>query len=280
MTGASGFELFYQAEKYFARGDIDRTFEYYQKSIKKIVRDENITAQMPLPPGVAIPDNTMPTETLGSAWRNFIGFFKDPAMKKNKVDNSPEAYKLLQSYRPNSTYEHTRFRSEKEKLYLKGMQITAGLTLGLLAWDSKDRPTAMKRYREALDLAATHPPYEYEANAREPFERFVSIDVKAARNNLALLFENDKENARLLEMFGFEGKDGRKEMLGIGQVRYEADGSITFKRNVVVASDVCATCGKRDVKLQKCGRCKKASYCNQLCQKADWRMHKPSCIAA
>ncbi len=61
-------------------------------------------------------------------------------------------------------------------------------------------------------------------------------------------------------MFGIEGGDTRKEVLGsIGYVRYEADGRVTFERNVVIASDACAACEKRDMKLQKCSRCKKVS---------------------
>jgi hypothetical protein len=38
------------------------------------------------------------------------------------------------------------------------MQITAGLTLGLLAWDNHNHVMAAKHYKEALDLMATHPP--------------------------------------------------------------------------------------------------------------------------
>lgn len=80
---SSGWNLFVQAETFYAQNDIDKTFEYYQKAIKKIVKDEKITAQMPIPSG-SLPDDTFPTETLGAAWRNFIGFFKDPAVGKTK----------------------------------------------------------------------------------------------------------------------------------------------------------------------------------------------------
>jgi hypothetical protein len=43
------------------------------------------------------------------------------------------------------------------KILLKGMQVSAGL--GLLAWDQKYCVTAVKGYKEAIDLAATHPPF-------------------------------------------------------------------------------------------------------------------------
>ncbi|KAK0199440.1 hypothetical protein DFS33DRAFT_1376450 [Desarmillaria ectypa] len=252
---SSGWNFFVQAERSQAQSDIDRTFEYYQKAITKVVKDENITIQMPTPSS-SMPNDTFPTETLGAAWRKFIGFFKGPAVG-------------WPNYRPNSNSEHLRFRTYKAQLYLKGMQITAGLTLGLLAWDAKDRPTAMKRYCEALDLAATHPPYFNLGNAREPWDRFICKDVDAARDNLAILFKNDHENAQLLKMFGIEVGDTRKEVLGIGYVQYEADGRVTFEKNVVIASDACAACEKQDMKLQNCSLY--IFYCGPKCQRAYWR---------
>jgi ubiquinone/menaquinone biosynthesis C-methylase UbiE len=42
----------------------------------------------------------------------------------------------------------------------------------------------------------------------------------------------------------------------------------------------CAFCGKiqaQGEELSKCGRCKKARYCNKGCQTAHWSVHKPSC---
>ncbi|WEW54634.1 hypothetical protein PRK78_000054 [Emydomyces testavorans] len=44
----------------------------------------------------------------------------------------------------------------------------------------------------------------------------------------------------------------------------------------------CATCGftpSLDQGLQRCGRCKRISYCSRDCQKADWRQHKVRCNA-
>ncbi|RPA82226.1 hypothetical protein BJ508DRAFT_325759 [Ascobolus immersus RN42] len=39
----------------------------------------------------------------------------------------------------------------------------------------------------------------------------------------------------------------------------------------------CKTCGKADVKLNKCGRCLRVSYCSKTCQTQDWTSHKPTC---
>uniref|UniRef100_A0A3B4AV76 [histone H3]-lysine(4) N-trimethyltransferase n=1 Tax=Periophthalmus magnuspinnatus TaxID=409849 RepID=A0A3B4AV76_9GOBI len=41
----------------------------------------------------------------------------------------------------------------------------------------------------------------------------------------------------------------------------------------------CEFCFNRKQGLARCGKCKKASYCNAKCQKADWPMHKLECSA-
>ncbi|XP_040016533.2 N-lysine methyltransferase SMYD2-B isoform X1 [Gasterosteus aculeatus] len=41
----------------------------------------------------------------------------------------------------------------------------------------------------------------------------------------------------------------------------------------------CEFCFTKKEKLARCGKCKKASYCNAKCQKGDWAMHKLECSA-
>ncbi|XP_071335329.1 N-lysine methyltransferase SMYD2-A-like [Trachinotus anak] len=41
----------------------------------------------------------------------------------------------------------------------------------------------------------------------------------------------------------------------------------------------CEFCFTRKDRLAKCGKCKKAFYCNVKCQKGDWAMHKLECSA-
>ncbi|XP_017278763.1 N-lysine methyltransferase SMYD2 [Kryptolebias marmoratus] len=41
----------------------------------------------------------------------------------------------------------------------------------------------------------------------------------------------------------------------------------------------CEFCFTRKEGLARCGKCKKASYCNKKCQKGDWAMHKLECSA-
>ncbi|XP_054474747.1 N-lysine methyltransferase SMYD2-B [Anoplopoma fimbria] len=41
----------------------------------------------------------------------------------------------------------------------------------------------------------------------------------------------------------------------------------------------CESCFTRKENLARCGKCKKAFYCNSKCQKGDWAMHKLECSA-
>ena len=41
----------------------------------------------------------------------------------------------------------------------------------------------------------------------------------------------------------------------------------------------CSNCGKQKADLKSCTRCGKASYCDQDCQKANWKAHKKTCKA-
>ncbi|KAK7045382.1 hypothetical protein VNI00_007631 [Paramarasmius palmivorus] len=264
----TGIQLLTQAEQYYAQSRIDDALEFYTKAIKKIVKDENLLGTFSL----ISPDPNLPRETLGAAWHNFVGVFKDPLLHRNQ-HNSPDAYKLLASYRPNSNHQFERFRTDRQKLYLAGMRITAGLTLGLTAWDAQDRATAVKRYREALDLAAKYPQYDDQSKATDPWERHVSREVQQIRDNITVLLTNDETNTRIMaEEFDIRGAgEHRKEILGIGMLRMEGDGSCKFVPNVQVASDKCGFCGKRDAKLMMCSACGTATYCNATCQRADWQ---------
>lgn len=84
---SSGLDLFRKAELFYYQGKVDDTFDYYQRAIKKIIKDENVTASLPTEilhsPEVAH-NRAYPRELLGVVWMNFVGFFKDPVMRKDK----------------------------------------------------------------------------------------------------------------------------------------------------------------------------------------------------
>lgn len=253
---SSGVALFQRAEQFYHQGKTNDAFNYYQRSIKKILKDENVIAKIP----AVVPDG-FPQELLGAVWRNFVGFFRDPAMNFTE-ESSPEAFKLLSSFRPSASKSHPRLeKTPRGQILLKGMQITAGLTLGLLAWDKHDRATAAKRYQEALDLAASHPPFNTLSRDTVGLEKWVYHDLQDTKDNLAHLVQNDTVNAELL---GAEGgpTPGRRDVvdLPIPQARIDKTGAVSVENTTAFATNVCAKCKKRALGMQRCSLCQN-TYC-------------------
>jgi TPR repeat protein len=40
----------------------------------------------------------------------------------------------------------------------------------------------------------------------------------------------------------------------------------------------CERCGRTDVKMRLCGKCRAARYCSEACQRAAWKLHKQTCV--
>lgn len=251
---SSGLALFQKAETFYHQGRTNDAFEYYQKSIKKILKDENVIAKIA---AIVLPD--FPQELLGGVWRNFVGFFRDPAMNFTE-ESHPEAYKLLRSFSPGAQKSHPRLeRTPRGKILLKAMQITAGLTLGLLAWDKRDRATAAKRYREALDVAETYPPFTSLPPGVIGLEMYVHNDLQDTKTNLGMLVLNDTVNAeKVSERDEGNQVPGRRDVidLPVPQMRIEKTGAVTVEHSLLIATNACAHCGKRDPKLLRCALCK------------------------
>lgn len=62
---------------------------------------------------------------------------------------------------------------------------------------------------------------------------------------------------------------------------------VCFSRKFAVDPEqlikICFNCGvaqSEDVRLMKCSRCKKATYCSRACAKEHWKVHRPNCISA
>ncbi|KAF5319880.1 hypothetical protein D9758_017857 [Tetrapyrgos nigripes] len=291
---SSGFSLFQKAEQAYIIGRRpDEAFEYYQKAIKKILKDEVVDAKAPT---AARHPSEMPEETIGCLWMNFTGFLRDPQMHYNE-DTAPEAWKLLNNFRIGNTHKwHSRFKTIHAQMVLKGLQIVATMTIGLLAWDKQDRATAAKRYAEALKLAKTHPPFDClgDSAGKEPpnkevartikhFEYYVADQVKQTKDNLAMLIGNDIWNIGFAQAVDEILNTGNVTSPGLRRegvdtllpvTRIEGDGTVKTVNNMMLASDGCANCGKRDVKLQRCSRCLKVAYCGAGCQKENWKIHK------
>ncbi|KIY52679.1 hypothetical protein FISHEDRAFT_69495 [Fistulina hepatica ATCC 64428] len=254
----SGLTSFTEAELDYAAGRIDPCFRKYLKSIKKIIKDEKLDAKLKFSAGAPVPPDH-PEELLGAVWRNFIGFFKDKPLNINE-ETQPDAYKFLKSFIPSSGHAHPRFdATPRTQLLLKGMQVTACFALGLLAWDKRDRATASKRYREGLEVAHTVPSFLDPVG--KGWEMYVANEVKEMTSNLEIVVASDEQNAA----------PGRRTMFHIPNTRVEADGNVTFQDQMMSATDVCAACGKRDVKMKHCGACKAVTYCGPVCQKNHWK---------
>ncbi|XP_072433185.1 histone-lysine N-methyltransferase Smyd1-like isoform X1 [Chiloscyllium punctatum] len=84
-----------------------------------------------------------------------------------------------------------------------------------------------------------------------------------------------------VEIFDTDGK-GRglkaKQDLLTGDVVFAepAYAAVVFDNLVY---EVCHSCFKKQAKLQRCGQCKFAHYCDRTCQKAAWTEHKNECLA-
>ncbi|KAK7016810.1 Histone-lysine N-methyltransferase smyd1 [Paramarasmius palmivorus] len=134
------------------------------KSHKEIVKDENLLGNLSY-------DLSRPKPPLEKPWEQrgitLLSLSRIPLLHRNQ-HNSPDAYKLLASYRPNSNT--SLIDSERT-----------------VKSSTCDRATAVKRYREALDLAAKYPQYDDQSKPTDPWERHViSREVQQIRDNITV----------------------------------------------------------------------------------------------
>uniref|UniRef100_A0A6Q2Y7M8 [histone H3]-lysine(4) N-trimethyltransferase n=1 Tax=Esox lucius TaxID=8010 RepID=A0A6Q2Y7M8_ESOLU len=54
---------------------------------------------------------------------------------------------------------------------------------------------------------------------------------------------------------------------------------VCFHKQLLVCFKICHSCFRRQEKLQRCGQCKFAHYCDRTCQIAGWKEHKVECGA-
>lgn len=288
MSSNTGVSLLQQGLVEFQlRGNPRSALNYYTLCINRIIQHEYPTARLSARATTILTqpsaqDEYIPEQVLGVAWASFLAILKDRSLGISTVE-FPEAGRLLELFKPEKGPETNGLRGQKKskgngkknkvefrrfemtdtgKLLLKGMQITAGITLGILAWDAQDRATAAKRYAEAFALAATHTPYDSDPSlARTGLEKYVANEVKTARENYATLRENDVVKASVV---GREGDAGRRERLEVPNLRMEGDGRVVLREEFEVATDECAGCRKREVKMKQCNKCHKV-LCRCFC---------------
>ncbi|TEB20761.1 hypothetical protein FA13DRAFT_201930 [Coprinellus micaceus] len=249
----SGLELFEKA-KFAPLTSLDKALDLYGKCIRKVMKDEDLL-QPTFPGGCRPPTfpDTVPSEVLPAAFCVFAGMFLNPQLRYTEA-TKPEAYKLLASFRPGYRADSSRFKSEREQFLLKSLQIIACTTVGILAWDTKDRSTAAKRYKEALDIGSTDPLFT-SSTPSPGIECAAQESLNQARANLAVLVANDARNAAVAgAMTGVNGGLGasRKGVLSVPNVRVEAKEGNVWKQEaeVMIATDACGHCGRREVNLK------------------------------
>ncbi|KAJ6631144.1 hypothetical protein B0H10DRAFT_1981073 [Mycena sp. CBHHK59/15] len=271
MAPKSGKSLFIEGEVHYEAGRMKEAFDLYYQAITHILAHEDVLVKFP-----GVPEQ-FPQEVIAVAWQNLLGIFRQSGSGFNQ-ESSAEAYELVYSFRPTtSARAHPQFKGPQGRHLLKAMQISAGFALGILAWEKGDRSTTAKRYQEALDLAATHPPFNSVTPNLKHLDRIIASEVAEIKDNLAMLIEKDTQTAN---MVGRGQGDLRKEVLNVPNTRIGDNGGITLQDTFVVATDACGRpgCNKRGAKFKRCSVCKKVAYCGVECQKADWKMHKATHI--
>lgn len=175
-------------------------------------------------------------------------------LNRSRTETQPEAYKYLKTFSVSAKKPHPEFdKNARTKLILLMMQVSAGHCLGLMAWDKRDRATAAKRYKETLDYVDSIPGMSTINPSAKHLEYCIQTDVQEIRDNLERILTNDSINLLLSNTDA-----ARRTTVNVPNVRMEFDGTISKEKTVIIASDACNTCGKRDVKLSKCQRCKTA----------------------
>ncbi|KAJ6571759.1 hypothetical protein B0H19DRAFT_1131036 [Mycena capillaripes] len=263
----TGKALFVEGQKHYEEGRRIEAFESYRQAVVRILGHEDVVQKIP-----GIPEQH-PQELLAIIWQNLLAIFKsdDGGFTQEAY---PDSYDLVYSFRPGSSSRaHPQFKGPQGQRLLKAMQISAAFALGILAWGKGDRSTTAKRYQEALDIAATHPPFNSVTPGLKHLDRTIAHEVQNIRENLAILIHRDSITA---SMAGSGQGLLRKEVLNAPNARIGDDASITTQNTFVVATDACGRvgCTKRGVGFKRCGACKKTAYCSVECQKEDWKKHK------
>jgi hypothetical protein len=135
----------------------------------------------------------------------------------------------------------------------------------------------------------------YEEAARW-FKKAANQGYAGSQFNLAVCFNNGDgvgqsgtEAIRLFRLSAAQGYqpaiDGLKS-LGVPLVDPNVSGGVSgpvsqgSQRPPPGTKDVCCVCGVgggAQIKLLKCGGCKKVEYCGRECQRKDWKTHKKVC---
>lgn len=215
----------------------------------------------------------MKTDMIWLVWETMTALMTDPRVGVT-TSNAPKAHELVAAFKADADAHRAPFEKHGARgLYIyKAMQVSALTTLGLRASYSADRATAAKRYKQAIALAESDPAFA--KPGQDGISRAMYCYAKVCRFNLATVILNDVINSSVLG----DKLIGRKETRVVPQTtRLPAAQSAKAHAEITFTTDVCRGCGKRDVGMNKCSKCRGALYCGKACQQKHWAEHKKSC---
>ncbi|KAJ7484735.1 hypothetical protein FB451DRAFT_1233341 [Mycena latifolia] len=265
MAPRKAMALYIEGENHYRAGWETQAFDLYHRAIVQILGHEDIHQKLS-----GVPEH-FPEETIAVLWQHLMTSFRKSGSVFTQ-EAYPDAFKLMLSFRPASSREHPQFKGAQGERLLKAMQITTAFTLGLIAWDQGEQAIAAKRYQEALDVAATHAPFNAWSPGLKHLDKHIASEVQQIKHNLGVLMMNDTITAN---MAGSAQGGLRKDVVNLPYTRFE-NGRTTEKDTVVIGTDACGRpeCSNRGVSFKRCSACKKTAYCSVECQRADWKKHK------
>jgi hypothetical protein len=113
--------------------------------------------------------------------------------------------------------------------------------------------------------------------ARIRFERV--SDFPEAQHFLGQLYENGGEMGKSLFWFRKAASNGLKYAQRAAREIRPEKGLVGSTTIIDVQKHTCDNCGNAMAKRLKCTACETVTYCEQKCQRAHWKIHKPVCFA-
>ena len=113
----------------------------------------------------------------------------------------------------------------------------------------------MKRYQETINFAAAHTPWDRFDPNSEYLDQWASRIVRQVKENYATIVRHDTEKARYVEYFQIQDSgtgSKRRDEIMVPNIRQDASGVNHLETTFEVATDMCAFCQKRGVKLPRC----------------------------
>ncbi|KZV83409.1 hypothetical protein EXIGLDRAFT_701467 [Exidia glandulosa HHB12029] len=171
------------ADAAYLAGDKKTVIALYVRMIEECLQDGYI-AQRNLP--VQLFHD--PCDNFAGIWRNFAGFFVSAdIMMRPDPEEFPQAFDLLNHFGRRKSWQlpqHWSFSrcGTRGILLLRAIQASAASTLGMMAMQAYDRPTAAKRFYSIYELVDKFPTFQCYLDSSEcPSTAVGSVEVWAWR---------------------------------------------------------------------------------------------------